>query len=344
MKNLVPVAIFFYMGNVGLIVSEKPGTTKLQSLIDAVREAVSSGLYHPGDKLPSVNELSRTAGFSRDTVVKAYQQLIQQSMVEAVPGKGYYITSRSQKVFMLLDDFSAFKEQLYRSFRKNLPQRYSVDLLFHHYNANVFEQLIRNAVGRYNSYLIMNLDNRKLHPVLSNLPPSRLLLVDMGYEHDTRNNFLLQNFNRATYSCLVEGLPMLKKYSDLVFVYSRQKTPHPFETRGVVRDFCITHGFIFNETHEFNIREMRKGQVYLVFAESDLVQVLKGCRDNGLSLGSDVGIIAYNDTPMKEIAGNGITVISVDFTDMGKKAAQFVRQKKVVREVLPTQLIVRHSL
>ena len=332
------------MSNKALTITEKPGTTKLQSLIDAVREAVATGFYRSGDKLPSVNELSRTAGFSRDTVVKGYQQLIHLSLVEAVPGKGYFVASRSQKVFMLLDDFSAFKEQLYRSFRKNLPQRYSVDLLFHHYNTKVFEQLIWNAAGRYNSYLIMNIDNRKLHPVLSTLPPSRLLLVDMGVEQDSRNNFLLQNFSRATYACLIEGLPMLKKYSDLVFVYSRQLTPHPYETRGVVRDFCLTYGLSFSETHEFSIREMRKGQVYMVFAESDLVQVLKGCRDNGLSLGSDVGVIAYNDTPMKEIAGNGITVISVDFSEMGKKAAQFVRQKKEVREVLPTQLIVRHSL
>lgn len=327
-----------------LTVIEKPGTTKLQSLIDAVREAVASGFYRAGDQLPSVNELSDSTGFSRDTVVKAYQALVRQSMVESVPGKGYFVSSRSQKVFMLLDDFSAFKEQLYRSFRKNLPQRYSVDLLFHHYNARVFEQLIRHAAGRYNSYLIMNLDNRKLHPVLSHLPPSRLLLLDMGCEQDSRNNYLLQNFSKATYACLVEGLPELKKYSELVFVYSRQKTPHPYETRGAVRDFCQAHGLNFKETHEFTFDSMRKGQVYLVFAESDLVQVLKGCRDNGLSLGSDVGIIAYNDTPMKEIAGNGITVISVDFYEMGQKAAQFVRQKGVMREVLSTRLIVRNSL
>jgi len=61
---------------------------------------------------------------------------------------------------MLLDDFSAFKEQLYQSFRQHLPETYSVDLLFHHYNREVFEQLIQNSIGRYNVYIIMNIHHK----------------------------------------------------------------------------------------------------------------------------------------------------------------------------------------
>jgi DNA-binding LacI/PurR family transcriptional regulator len=89
---------------------------------------------------------------------------------------------------------------------------------------------------------------------------------------------------------------------------------------------------------------MVPGQLYFVITENDLVQVLKGCRLNGLSLGTDIGIIAYNDTPMKEIAGNGITVISTDFAAMGRKAALFVTGKEPVREHLPTYMILRDSV
>lgn len=89
---------------------------------------------------------------------------------------------------------------------------------------------------------------------------------------------------------------------------------------------------------------MIAGQVYFVITETDLVNVLKGCREKGLSLGSELGIIAFNDTPMKEIAGNGITVISVDFNEMGRKAAEFIHKRQKVSEVLKTRLIVRGSL
>ena len=113
-----------------LVIRDSHGVTKLQSLVDAINEAVSSGALKPGDSLPSVNEMSRFSGFSRDTVVKAYNILKQQQVVESTPAKGFFISGNSLRIFMLLDDFSAFKEQLYRAFRENLPSNYSVDLLF----------------------------------------------------------------------------------------------------------------------------------------------------------------------------------------------------------------------
>jgi DNA-binding transcriptional regulator YhcF (GntR family) len=327
-----------------LIIRESEGKTKLQSLIDSINEAIATEHLKPGDTLPSVNELSRISGFSRDTVVKAYNILKQQSVIESTPAKGFFISSSSQRVFMLLDDFSAFKEQLYRSFRTNLPQKYSVDLLFHHYNQKVFEHLVNQAIGRYSMYVIMNINNKKLHPVLSKIDPAKLLIIDMGDETDEKNNYLLQNFDKAVTECLFEGMNMLTKYKEFIFIYSKQKTPHPHESEGALRNFCKLHGMGFHSMKEIHPECMIPGQVYFVITESDLVQALKGCREKGLSLGSEIGIIAFNDTPMKEIAGNGITVISVDFNEMGMKAAEFVKNKQKVSEVLPTRLIVRGSL
>lgn len=327
-----------------IIIRESQGTTKLQSLIDSINEAIASENLKPGDTLPSVNELSRLSGYSRDTVVKAYNILKQKSVIESTPAKGFFVSSSSQWVFMLLDDFSAFKEQLYRAFRSNLPQKYSVDLLFHHYNPKVFEQLISQAIGRYSMYVIMNISNKKLHPILSKIDPERLLILDMGDEKDMKNNHILQNFDVAVTDCLSQSLSLLLKYKEFVFIYSRQKTPHPPETENALRNFCRQHGLGFHVMSEVHPECMIAGQVYFVITETDLVNVLKGCREKGLSLGSELGIIAFNDTPMKEIAGNGITVISVDFNEMGRKAAEFIHKRQKVSEVLKTRLIVRGSL
>jgi DNA-binding transcriptional regulator YhcF (GntR family) len=327
-----------------LVIAEKQGVTKLQTLTDALREAIASGSFGPGDSLPSINELSRLSGFSRDTVVKAYNILREQSVVEATPAKGFFVSRVSQKVFMLLDDFSPFKEQLYRSFRDNLPGEYSVDLLFHHYNEHVFEQLINHATGRYSTYIIMNVSNKKLHPVLSKIDPARLLLLDMGSQENPKLNYLLQNFDEAVTFCMEQEMDRIKKYTRLIFVFSRNKTPHPPETEPALRKFCRKHGIRFQLMPEIQFELIKPGQLFFVITESDLVKVLKGCRHEGLDLGSELGIIAYNDTPMKEIAGNGITVISVDFGEMGRKAADFVKSKSPIREVLPTRLILRGSL
>jgi DNA-binding transcriptional regulator YhcF (GntR family) len=326
------------------IVTESQGLTKIQSLLDSLTGAIASGKFSAGDKLPSVNELSRKSGFSRDTVVKAYHLLKERSLVESVPAKGFFVSGGSSRIFLLLDDFSAFKEQLYQAFRANIPKSWTVDLLFHHYNAKVFEQLVLNAAGRYNMYVVMNISNRSLHPVLSRIDPNKLLVLDMGSGEKTGTNYLLQNFDQSVQECLDKSISVLRKYREIILIYSGQKTPHPSETVKAVREFCQKRGFVFRVYPEFNEKNLKKGQMYMVIKESDLVEVVRSCRKKELTMGMDVGVLAYNDTPMKEIAGNGITTISVNFSEMGKKAAFFVTKKQKIREFLPTSLIIRHSL
>jgi DNA-binding LacI/PurR family transcriptional regulator len=83
---------------------------------------------------------------------------------------------------------------------------------------------------------------------------------------------------------------------------------------------------------------------YLIIRQKDLVEVVKRCRLKKLEIGKDVGLIAYNDTPMYEIIENGITVISTDFARMGQRAADFVLTREKIQEVIPARMIVRGSL
>ena len=54
---------------------------------------------------------------------------------------------------------------------------------------------------------------------------------------------------------------------------------------------------------------------------------VKQVRDKDYQLGKDIGIISYNDTPLKELLG--ITVISTDFKKMGTLAAKMIVDKKI---------------
>jgi len=332
------------MSNFIFKISESTGQTKFQQLVHAITEAISIGELKVGDSLPSVNQLSKESGFSRDTVFKAYNILKQRNIVESAPQKGYFVASESFKVFVLLDDFSAFKEQLYQSFRQNLPDSYSVDLLFHHYNPDVFHQLIENSLGRYSMYVVMNIDHKTIDPILEKIDANKLLVLDMGKPENGKLNYLLQDFNTSVKNCLKKGLNLLKKYDELILVYAENKTPHPVEIISAVRNFCNKNQLNFRKVNQVNEADIQKGQAWFVIRESDLVQVIKTCRKNQLELGKDVGIISYNDTPMKQIVGGGITVISVDFNLMGQKAAEFVKNKQKIGEVLPTSLLLRDSL
>lgn len=324
-------------------IDEGSSQTKLQQLIHAVNEAINLGVLKEGDFLPSINQLSKDGGISRDTIFKAYSILKQRSIISSTPTKGYFVTSESYTVFVLLDDFSAFKEQLYKSLRANLPDNYSVDLLFHHYNPEIFNQLILNSIGRYSMYIVMNINHRNMEDVVRKIDPKKLLLLDMGRDPKGEIAYLTQDFNQAVYDCLNSGHELIQKYQEFILVFPHN-TPHPSETIDAFNRFCIDHRLKYRVLDNIDNREVQPGQAYLVIKDSDLVKIVKDCKKNAYQIGSEVGIISFNDTPMKEIVGAGITVISIDFVRMGRDCANYIVSKEKISEIIPTKLIVRGSL
>ena len=55
---------------------------------------IEQGTYRPGDRIPSIRELSRKMQVSINTIMGAYAQLENMGMVEARPQSGYYVRSR----------------------------------------------------------------------------------------------------------------------------------------------------------------------------------------------------------------------------------------------------------
>ncbi|MDX9881954.1 MAG: GntR family transcriptional regulator [Prolixibacteraceae bacterium] len=322
---------------------ESSSLTKLQQLIHAVTEAINVGTLKEGDTLPSVNKLSRDSGISRDTIFKAYKALKKRSVISSTPTKGYFVATESYRVFVLLDDFSAFKEQFYNSFRNELPESYTVDLLFHHYNYEIFEQLIQNSLGKYNMYLVMNINNKRVEDVVHKIDPNKLLILDMGKVGEEGISYLTQDFDKVVYRCLEQGLDRIRKYDEFILIFP-PSTPHPAETIDAFREFCRDHSIKCSIHKKVTDIDVKKGQAYFVIKDNDLVSIVKNCKQKGFQLGIDMGILSYNDTPMKEIVGSGISVISTDFIEMGRKAADFVARKEKISEQLSTRLILRGSL
>ena len=74
--------------------------TDLASTLDAnkylivekhLKQAINNGVYQPDDKLPSIRQLSTELKVSKNTVIRAYQELEAQSMVYSVPKSGYRV-------------------------------------------------------------------------------------------------------------------------------------------------------------------------------------------------------------------------------------------------------------
>jgi DNA-binding LacI/PurR family transcriptional regulator len=105
-------------------------------------------------------------------------------------------------------------------------------------------------------------------------------------------------------------------------------------------DVGIPHEVINDiEDHTLSRRE-----VYITLMEEDLVNLIKKTKQLNFKPIRDIGIISYNENPIKEILLDGITVISTDFEEMGKVAAQQILSGKSDRIENPFRVIVRDSL
>jgi DNA-binding transcriptional regulator YhcF (GntR family) len=324
-------------------VDNNSNTLKFQQLVDAIIDAISRDQLKAGEMLPSVNQIMKESNLSRDTVFKAYAELKKRGVVESVPNRGYFVTRKITKVFLFLDTFKAYKEVLYGSFLKHLPKNIGVDLHFHHYNISLFEKIVLESLGKYSKYIIMNFDHPKIPGIIQKIPAEQLLVIDWNIYATEKHSSVFQNFGRPVYDCLAVNLEKIARYKEFVFYYP-PFTYHPKDSIHYFEKFCadfeLKHSVIFEE-EKFKIN---KGALYFLVSDRTLAGFLDQCAEKGYEPGREVGVISYNETPMKKYVKNGITVISTDFEMMGQKAAEFVTTGDFMRFEVPTTLKLRSSL
>lgn len=324
-------------------VNPQSNLLKFQQLIDSINESISKNLLQVGDTLPSVNQLCKESSLSRDTVFKAYAELKTRGVIESVPNRGYFVAKAVTKVFLFLDTFKAYKEVLYGSFLENLPENIAVDLHFHHYNIDDFEKIIKESAGKYTKYIIMNFDHERVPEIISQIPAGKLLVIDWNVNTKEGTSSIHQDFGQALFDSLESGIDLIRKYEKFIYLYP-SFTYHPKVSIEYFVKFCSENQINHSILYDFKKFDLQKGELYLMVSDRTLAKFLDQCHQKNLMLGHDVGVISYNETPMKKYVKEGITVISTDFELMGKKIAEFVVTGEKTNLVIPTKLTIRKSL
>ena len=78
--------------------------------------------------------------------------------------------------------------------------------------------------------------------------------------------------------------------------------------------------------------------------EDDLVVLIEKILATTMKVGKDIGVISYNETPLKKIILDGITTISTDFQLMGEKTAQMILENSREHFEVPFKITLRPSL
>ncbi|MCW1734728.1 GntR family transcriptional regulator [Anaerorudis cellulosivorans] len=319
-------------------------TTKVQQLADYIRQSITVNEYKVGEKLPSINFLSQKYNVSRDTVFKALTMLKDKGMIDSIQGKNYYVLNQSTHIFLLLDEYTPFKEALYNSLIKKLPESFTVDLWFHQYNESLFNTIVNEACGKYNRYIVMNYDNEIFSEVLKKINKDRLLLIDFGKFDKKDYAYICQDFDESFYRALELLKKELSGYKKLAFVFNKYHK-HPQSSKIFFSRFCKDNGFDFEILDEIKeTTPIQRNYCYLVIKQTDVVKIVKQARSTNMKMGKDFGLIAYNENPFYEVIGDGVCSISVDFDLMGSLAADFALTGEKIQRYLPTNVYRRNSI
>jgi len=76
----------------------KAGKPAYLQIVEQVKYAAASGALRPGDSLPSIRSLAEKLRINRNTVVKAYEELEAQGVIETRQGKGSVLSEQATKL------------------------------------------------------------------------------------------------------------------------------------------------------------------------------------------------------------------------------------------------------
>lgn len=317
-----------------------------RQIIDAVLFAIEKGDLQSRDSLPSVNALAAEFSIARGSVFKAYDELRTLGTIDSIPGKGFFVLStkpvNKKNIFLLMSTFNPYREVFYHTFISRLKNQATVDLYFHHHNINVFETLIQNHATHYNTFVIMPELHKRTKSILQKFDQRNLFILDTGFkEYNKSYAGVYQNYEKDILQFFENIADRLNVYSRVLLLFS-----------GNMRNYDVISGFesYFSSSAKTTLVIMdtekfvpEKGDLCLVMDDNDLVRLILYAKNMKWKLGKDLGIVSFNETPLKSIISEGITTISPDFNQMGISMADMIlsNQKDFVEN--PSVLIERNS-
>ncbi|MET0637321.1 MAG: GntR family transcriptional regulator [Chitinophagaceae bacterium] len=323
------------------------GMSKHEQLVQGFINAINDKLLVRGDMLPSVNSLIRELGFARETIAKGYKELISRGLVESKNRIGFFVaqenTQNYLRIALVIFAFDSFQEIFYKTFRDKLGKKVQIDIFFHHNNIDVFESIISGVRGKYGMYVVAPIPHKRTSGILVTLPLNKFLMIDRHLLLPGEYSYVVQEFRKSSYAAFSKLVSPIRKFRGMIH-YHRPASDTPIEIIDAYKKFIKDFKIKSVIRTEYIPGSIEKGYVYFTINNAELWLMLKDAKAKGFVLGKDVGILSHNDDVVKEIIFDGITTYSTDFGKMAEKAAEFIKKRKAIQEIIPTVLVRRGSL
>jgi hypothetical protein len=222
-----------------------------------------------------------------------------------------------------------------------------IDFYIYNNDFSLFKKLLTNLHDDYTHFVIIPHfieGGEKAFEVINTIDKSKLILLDKLVPGVSgQYAAVYENFEADIYNALEQALPQLSKYQALKMIFP-SNSYHPKEILKGFERFCDQYAFNRKVVNNIADEPILRGEVYINLMENDLVTLIERIIAGKLQVGKDVGVISYNETPLKRIILDGITTISTDFEMMGRRVAEVILGKTTEHIEVPFTLNLRSSL
>jgi DNA-binding transcriptional regulator YhcF (GntR family) len=210
--------------NIPVRTSFKDEIRKMQvykMIVDDICSQISNHELSFGDRIRSLNESCSHYNVSRESVVKAYNELKSKGIISTIPGKGNFVKSTNvnitRKALLIFDELTLYKSTLYNTILKEIEDKIPIEIFFHHFNLDLLFQILSENEKSYTDFIVMPIYDKLVEQKLIELKKNaNVFLLDQGKDY-FKTDFpkVCQDFHYDLYNTLVKIKEGISKYDNI---------------------------------------------------------------------------------------------------------------------------------
>ncbi|NLC67632.1 MAG: substrate-binding domain-containing protein [Clostridiaceae bacterium] len=342
---------------------------KSKQFYDFLKNEILSDDYKPGDKFPSIRELSSKYGISVITVNSVISNLVTEGLLHVVQGKGTFVSekknsAKNKKIIgVILFDFSLennIEATMFNSIQGNLKDNYYVIPYNSYDKLDLFYKGIKGfselgvdgmiltppSTEDYDADTVKSLITRDIPVVFINRRVPGI-----------KADFLEMDFDDCVYKAMKHLLDKNKR--SIAMVKSNSNTISEAMVRGYKRalnkgGISFDDKFIIEWNENFGkVEKALEGLIGkidgLVASDYFIYRLRRIIYASGKKVPSDLSIVGINDTAYSRFMNPPLTVLPFTAKQIGEEAIKLIIGKlenKITGEIsrsFKTELIIRES-
>lgn len=337
-----------------------------------VQQWIADGRYRPGQRLPSIRELSSLLGVNYLTARQAVAKLAADGVVSTSQGRGTYVSDPKQnstKLALVLPNLvSPLSDQVASGIHEVMSSRGAEFSIFNSYEKPEVEVENINRImqtGLQGAIIFSTMRLASIYAILRLiLKGVPVVLVDRYFEDVPTWCATADNVGgayQATQLLIKAGRRRIGFVSDVTNTTTRNRLAgyrKALSEAGVVSDESLL-GIVpadSDDTRTVTAELLsRKPRPDAIFFGNDLrallgIQVIKSL---GLKIPDDIAVVGFDDMPMTHLSDPPLTTIRQDGVQLGRLAAELfweqvrldpeVRRLHPQTRVMPVEVVRRAS-